>query len=460
MRIAAIAVLTLGAHLYIISQRSERIITARTEKINPIFHSKRNHSFMNLYRSACLCFSMALCMVVSAQKITSFEIRLDKPANGLNIPASADLDAVTFLPDSVLSLVEVRGSTRIPVPYQIETTNKRIIHWQVDQGTDKTKRVYELIQAAPDRTAAMISAKPDDGALVIRSGDKKLLSYFFRTVYPPEKIDTTYKRSGFIHPLWTPNGQELTRIQAPDHYHHYGIWNPWTHVYFEKDTVDFWNIRGGRATVRFAKFISVTNGPVYSEYEALHEHVVFNRKAGTEKVALNELQSVRVYKPAENSDYYIVDITSKMNCATDSPFLIVAYRYAGMGWRTTGYWDTKNCEVLTSEGKTRKNTDGSKARWAIVQGELPGNDYGGAVFLSYPANYDHPEPMRIWGEGTNGRGDMFFNFAPTKDKNWLLEPGKTYTLKYRLVVFNGKFTKEKAESAWQYFAAAPRVVKR
>ncbi len=296
----------------------------------------------------------------------------------------------------------------------------------------------------------------NDGALVIESGNNKLLSYFYKTVYPPAGIDTNYKRSGFIHPLWTPHGQELTRIQAPDHYHHYGIWNPWTHVYFEKDTVDFWNIKGRQGTVRFAKFVSVTNGSVFSEFEALHEHVVF-KKDGSEKVALNELQTVRVYKPQGNNDYFIVDITSRMNCASESPFLIVAYRYAGMGWRTTEYWNNTNCTVLTSEGKTRKDTDGSRAKWCIVQGALPGNDSGGVAFLSYPANYNHPEPMRIWTENTNGRGDMFFSFAPTKDRNWLLEPGKTYTLKYRLVVFNGKFDTAKAESAWQYFAMPPKV---
>jgi hypothetical protein len=52
---------------------------------------------------------------------------------------------------------------------------------------------------------------------------------------------------------------------------------------------------------------------------------------------------------------------------------------------------------------------------------------------------------------------MFANFAPTKDKEWVLQPGKTYVLKYRFVVFNGKFDKEKAESAWQYFAAPAKV---
>jgi len=77
--------------------------------------------------------------------------------------------------------------------------------------------------------------------------------------------------------------------------------------------------------------------------------------------------------------------------------------------------------------------------------------------LSYPSNYNYPEPLRIWPETQNGRGDLFANFDPTKDKDWLLEPGKVYTLKYRLVVFNGKFTKDKAESAWQYFAAPPSV---
>jgi hypothetical protein len=73
--------------------------------------------------------------------------------------------------------------------------------------------------------------------------------------------------------------------------------------------------------------------------------------------------------------------------------------------------------------------------------------------LSFPANYNNPEPLRIWDKNANnGRGDVFANFAPTKDKDWLLVPGKEYILKYRLVVFNGKFDADKAENAWQDFA--------
>jgi hypothetical protein len=42
--------------------------------------------------------------------------------------------------------------------------------------------------------------------------------------------------------------------------------------------------------------------------------------------------------------------------------------------------------------------------------------------------------------------------------DWLLIPGKIYSLRYRFLVFNGRFTAEKAESAWYYFAHPPKVI--
>jgi hypothetical protein len=391
---------------------------------------------------------------IKAQKIATLEVDISKPLNSLQVPVYVNLDEITLLSDTVLQLVEVQGSKRIPIPFQIDNKGSRILYWAVNSDNDKLKkRVYELVKGTAIKNANSIEAKIKEGELIIHSAGKNLLQYNFKTVYPPTGIDTAYKRSAFIHPLWTPKGNVLTRIQAPDHYHHYGIWNPWTHVLFEGDTVDFWNIRGRKGTVRFSKFISVSEGPVFAEYQALHEHVAF--KKGVEKVALNELQTVRVYRPENNQDNYMVDITIQLNCATSSPFLILEYRYAGLGWRATEKWKKDNSEVLTSGGKTRKGADGTTARWSIIQGAFD-NDYGGAVMMSYPSNYNHPEPLRIWPEDSNG-GEMFAMFAPTKTKDWLISPGKTYVLKYRFNVFDGKFTKEKAESGWQYFSTAPKV---
>lgn len=370
-------------------------------------------------------------------------------------PVSTDLDRLTFLADSSLFLIEVTGGKKTDVSFQIETGRSRILHWFVQPGDAKIKkRTYELHSGKRKPQPTSMTAQKEDGGLVISASGKKLLRYQFETVYPPAGVDTAYRRSGFIHPLWSPKGQVLTRIQPPDHYHHYGIWNPWTHVLFEGDTVDFWNIGGKQGSVRFSKFTSISNGPVFSEYSALHEHVAF-KKRKTEKVAINEIQSVRVFYPA-NESYYIVDVTIDMNCASPSDVLLLEYRYGGFGWRTTEQWDNKNSTVLSSEGKTRKDADGTTARWCIVQGAI-GNDHAGVVMMSYPTNYNHPEPLRIWPENQYGRGDMFANFSPTKNKDWLLKAGNVYQLKYRLLVFNGTFTKEKAEQAWQLYTTPVKI---
>lgn len=150
-----------------------------------------------------------------------------------------------------------------------------------------------------------------DSVLTIRAGNIKLLTYQFNTVYPPAGQDTNYKRSGFIHPLCAPPGQVLIRIQPIGHYHHYGIWNPRTHTVFKKDTIDFWNIKGRTNIVRFAGFTSQTSRPRFAEYTALQEHVVF-KKDSSEKIALNEWQTVRLTGPMKTTR--LISLTLLQHC--------------------------------------------------------------------------------------------------------------------------------------------------
>jgi hypothetical protein len=394
-----------------------------------------------------------------AQKIATFQLDLNNESSNIDVPVHVGLEGVTALPDSVLSLYEVKGATRAAIPYQLENKGQRMIYWLVKQKAGESKhRIFELVKGAPLNIAHHITLSKDSGYMTITANNKNLLRYVYKTVYPPAGVDTAYRRSGFIHPLWSPYGDRLTRIQAPDHYHHYGLWDPWTHTAFDGDTVDFWNLNGKHGTVKFANFTSVTDGPVYGDFQVLQQHIAFLKHGpdkGQNKLALNELQSVRIYQPTAAQDYYILDITIQLNCA-DLPIKLLAYRYGGLGWRATEKWDGKNSMMLTSEGKERDSTDNTNARWVIVQGQID-NDYAGAVMMSNPTNYAYPEPLRVWNSKMNGRGDVYANFSPTKDKDWNLTPGNDYVLKYRFVVFNNKYTKEKAEAAWQYFAHPPVV---
>ena len=76
----------------------------------------------------------------------------------------------------------------------------------------------------------------------------------------------------------------------------------------------------------------------------------------------------------------------------------------------------KNGTIRTAwsshRGEDAKRTDGSKARWCIVQGEID-KEYAGVVMMSFPTNYNFPEPFRIWPENQYNRGHVC-KFLPDK----------------------------------------------
>jgi hypothetical protein len=384
-------------------------------------------------------------------------ITVDVSASSFATPVRLSLDEISSDPDSVLDLVELAGNTRVKTPFQVEHNFGRTIWWLLPATNNATKkqRIFELSKKANAGTSpSSITVSTASGALVIANGNKNILQYNFNTWYPPSGVDTVFKKSGFIHPVWTPSGHVLTRVNPPDHYHHYGIWNPWTKVKFKGKTVDFWNLKAKQGTVRFADFIDTEEGQVYGGFKALQKHVIFGEN-GSEQYPLNEVLEVKAYNPGNN--VWLWDFVSTLNCATKDSVILMEYRYGGYGFRATEEWTNKNSRILTSEGKTRKQADSAVARWGLVEGDLK-DDHGGIVFMSHPANYNFPEPTRVWPEdANNNRGDVFFSFSPTRDKNWVLQPGKKYVLRYRMLVYDGTLSAAQAEQAWKGFAIPPKM---
>ncbi len=291
-------------------------------------------------------------------------------------------------------------------------------------------------------------AKGTDEVVLKNPEGKPLLTYRYTVKVPPEGVDSAYGRAGYIHPLQTLSGKVLTSIQPADHYHHYGLWNPWTHVEYKGKLYDLWNIGDKKGTVRFVEFADLFYNEKEAGFEAVHDHVIFD--GNSETVIIRENWRIAVSQLDANR--YVCDIHSTLTPATDTDVILKEYRYAGLGFRATPEWTNTNSDVLTSSGKSRKNADGSLERWAIVSGQL-GNGKGGILFLSHSDNYNFPEPIRVWPEDANGgRGDQFFNFSPTKNMDWILEAGTTYTLQYRLVIFDGTLSADEAEQIWQSFA--------
>jgi hypothetical protein len=256
--------------------------------------------------------------------------------------------------------------------------------------------------------------------LSLLMNEKPVLSYRFETTFPPEGVNPLFKRSGYIHPLWSPGGEVLSRIQPPDHYHHYGIWGPWTLTHIDDREVDFWNLAKGQGTVKFAEFLSEVEGEIFSGFKALQQHMDFGAQ-GEDQVAMNEILDVRVWNVSEN--VYVVDYTTTLNSPLPNGIMLDAYRYGGgIGFRATEKWHKDNCTVLTSDGKDRAEADGSFAKWCIVEGESDVSEgRSGILFLSHPPTGCTPSPC-AFGRSmpTADAGICFLSFAPsgTKTGNW------------------------------------------
>jgi len=282
-------------------------------------------------------------------------------------------------------------------------------------------------------------------------GKQPVLSYVHTETLPPEGVDTIYKRSAYIHPLWSPGGERLTRIQPPDHWHHYGIWNPWTRTHFDNYQVDFWNLAERQGTVRFVEYLEKIQKENLAGFRVRQEHIYF-LEDGSEGLAMDEIWKVTV----KNLDgqAYMVDLHTTLSTPLEGGITLEAYRYGGgLGYRSNEKWNPENATMLTSEGKTWADADATHARWVIVEGESSVDEgRSGILFLSHPANRSHPEPMRMWPPDSNeGIENMFFEFCPIRHQEWVLESGKEYILRYRLVVFDGSITTRTAEEYWLDF---------
>jgi hypothetical protein len=373
-----------------------------------------------------------------------------------NCVVTAEVSALKLDAGSDVALFETTGKKR-PVPCQViaEPGQPARLCWLLDGKTAKgAVRTFVAQKIARNKvaTAAAMTVEDNSKALILKQDGKYVLQYNYAVVEPPEGVDKVFRRSGFIHPAWSPAGNVLTNLSPRDHRHHFGIWNPWTKLQYDGAEYDLWNIGDRKGTVRAHSIEGVYSGALCAGYLASLEHLIF--KSAAETVIMNELWDVKAWRTDEG---FLWDFVSTLHPSTALPVLLKEYRYAGFGYRATAEWTKENCEMHTSEGKTRQQIDGSTARWIYITGDTK-SGRSGLLFLGHPDNYNFPEPLRIWDENANGgRGDAFINFAPTKNKDWELLPGKDYTLRYRVLAYEGEMTAERANRLWNDFAYPPSV---
>lgn len=294
-----------------------------------------------------------------------------------------------------------------------------------------------------------VNHKIDDNTIQIQSGENSVIRYFHGENNPPDGLDERYKRGGYIHPVYSPNGVVLTNhLNADLHPHHSGIWSAWTNTEFEGRTPDFWNVHQNTGRVdQIGGLRNTWQGPVFGGFQGPHQFIDLSA-TGEPEIALNEKWDVKVYQSDEEFHFFDLTVTQTVN--TNKPLILPEYRYGGVGFRGHREWDDpENVAFLTAEGLGRDG-HATRTRWTHIGGQVEG-ELAGIAIMGHPSNFRHPQPVRIHPD------EPFFNFAPQQLGEMRIIPGAPYEVRYRYVTYDGEPDPEKLNRLWNDFAYPPGV---
>lgn len=339
-------------------------------------------------------------------------------------------------------LVRVRDGAEVPV--QIDRSDPPGAVW-IHRGAADANEEYRLHPGTPSPFPAVEVTDADGKHLVASFRERKIFRYNSAPVEPPSGVDPVFTRSGYLHPIWTPDGRVLSNDFPAKHLHHHGIWFAWTSAEFEGRKSDFWNSKERQGRIEAVKVEETFSGPVFGGFRARHRWLNLNSLGGP-KPALEEVWEVRAYAV---EGVFVFDIVSTQTCASDAPLRIRKYHYGGLGFRGSGEWEGKDgCAFRTSEGRGRQDGHATTARWCVMSGTLGGRP-ASITFLGHPANFRFPQGMRIHPD------EPFFNWCPAQGGDFSIEPGAPYVSRYRFVISDTVLPDAAAEAFWKGYAAPP-----
>lgn len=305
------------------------------------------------------------------------------------------------------------------------------------------ERAFHL-SVAEERPESSVQLTMDSAVVRVRVQDKEVLTYHRQTVYPPAGAPDYYKRSGHVHPLYSPSGKVLTDGFPAGHTHQHGLFMTWVNTTFREDFTDFWNQQHETATVRHVEVLDTAGGPVFGRFRVKLEHVSLEHGP-----VLSEERTFTVYPWR---DQFLMDIHSVQEPVTSDTLYINEYHYGGMAFRGNAQWNAADSaayqaemQVLTSEGIRRAEANHTRPRWVAAYGPIDGENAGVAI-LDHPSNFRFPQPVRVHPEMP------YFCFAPMVTGAFTIAPGDRFVSRYRLMTYDGEPPAADIEEMWQQYA--------
>ncbi len=263
------------------------------------------------------------------------------------------------------------------------------------------------------------------GTLELLQGEKPVFVYNGDPVLAPG-FPETMRRSGYLHPVYAPDGTRLTNDFDQDHPHHRGISWMWPEVTVDGKKGDLWELKEFQSRlVRFKALetqptqarLSLENGWFDGDRKFVKEDVdiVVHAAAGNKRVLDFTLQFEAVARPVQIAG----------TSAGKKGFGGFCMRFAP---RDGG----KEATVIrTEKGVAEKDAVLAPHTWAEVSGTFAGKPAGGRI-EDQASNPKYPENGWLLRHGFG-----FLNVSYPGVEPITLEPGKPLVLKYRVTLFSG-----------------------
>lgn len=279
---------------------------------------------------------------------------------------------------------------------------------------------------ATEVAAPQVQCEKKDGDYEFTVLGKPVLRYNAKLKQCPVDGFEACKRSGFIHPVYAPDGAVVSDDFPPEHPHQHGMMFAWVDAEFEGKTIDFWNSMKNQGLVEHVEVLGTLNGPVFAQLDVHLRHAQVVSADVTQPV-LDENWRIRVYNSV---DPHVIDIQSTITCATDKPLHLKEYHYGGMAFRGARSWSFGKAEFLTNEGKDRESGNHTRPLWTAITGQVGEKSYT-VCGVEAATNFRYPQPVRLHPEMP------YFCWSPSVLGEFDITPEKPYVSQYRFFVFNG-----------------------
>jgi hypothetical protein len=284
-----------------------------------------------------------------------------------------------------------------------------------------------------------------------------------------------------LFPLRSAEGDLVTRGFPPapgertDHPHHVGLWFNYGNV----NGIDFWNNsdaikpqdQGKMGAILHRDVIAARSGAEKGELEVeaewlgpdhqpmLRERTMYIFRGGLGMRSIDRITTLtaldrKIVFTDDKEGVLGLRVTRALELPGEK-----AETFTDASGRTTKVAQMDNSAVtgdyLTSEGKRGSEVWGTRARWCSLSGHL-GRQPVTITILDHPRNPGFPTHWHARGYGLFAANPLGMKplSGGKEELNLTLDPGKSVTFRYRVLVLSEPASSETAEKLYREFAAA------